>query len=455
MYFLTKYLYDAKIGQYHYWLNLNNSALLELDKNVQKKIEAFKKNGDVSIFSAEELEILTELEFLVPKDFDDKIKYINGITYNVSKYNNHKDSLKIDFALTNKCNFCCPYCFEKEELNKCDKDISKHLTQTAADLLKYISVSLSRGVKNLEVVFYGGEPTLEKEFVLNFIKDVQTLCDASNAKFEYVFVTNGFLFDEDFINKLNPQTCKFIQITLDGEKEFHNSRRTNFNKINTFDTLIYNINNLVSKKFKTVIRLNVDKTNYQSIKSLLKSIDDLCKYNTDENYLSVDIARVFGSEFSFDLFEYERVREELVDIAVDKSLMLFRIGAKPLTTFCIAESLSNDLVVDCFGVLYRCWNNVFNNDYKIGTIKELLARDCDPYETSKQTIEFVEQYSLEKVNKGKCLDCIYCKYCQGLCPNIRRAIFNGEERNIYKNNECKTIIKKRLKQMIERGQIND
>ena len=432
---LTKYIYDVKIGDFHYWLNLNNAALIEVDQEAYKKLCEFKKNRDSSIFSEEELNMLKEQEFLVPKDFDGNIKNINGITYNISKYNNHKNTLKIDFALTNKCNFCCPYCFEKEELNKCQASTTKSLKETATDLLKYIEIMLAQEVKSLEVVFYGGEPTLEKEFIIDFIRDVKDKCNKVGATFEYVFVTNGFLFDEDFINKLSKEDCKFVQITLDGQKEFHNSRRTNFNKINTFDTLIKNINTLVDKKFRTVIRLNVDKTNYKSVENLLKEIDKLCNYNKTENYLSVDIARVFGSDTSFDLYEYEEVRKVLVDIALDKSLIILRMGAKPLTTFCIAESLSNDLVVDCFGSLYRCWNNVFNEDYKIGTLKELLARDCDPYETSKQTLEFVEKFSLEKVNNGKCLDCIYCKFCQGLCPNIRRAILNGEERNIYKNNE--------------------
>lgn len=40
------------------------------------------------------------------------------------------------------------------------------------------------------------------------------------------------------------------------------------------------------------------------------------------------------------------------------------------------------------------------------------------------------------------------KYCQGLCPNIRKQIIEGTERNIYKNNECKKIIVNRLNQSI-------
>ena len=452
---ITKYIYKTKIKNKEYWLNLNNSAIIELDNDTLKKIKEYKKTQDKTIFSEFEYNTLCELEFLVDENHDENVKSVNELTYNISKYNNKKDRIKIDFALTNKCNFCCPYCFEKEELNKCIDNQNSKLKETAVKLMNYIDIMLDCGIKDLEVVFYGGEPTLEKEFIIDFIQNIKEKCLNKQANFSYVFVTNGFLFDIEFIKKLNRDDCKFIQITLDGEKDFHNSRRTNVNKINTFDILIRNINSLLEMKFKTVIRLNVDKTNFISVKCLLNNIDKLCNYNKDANYLSVDIARVFGSEDSYDLYEYEDVRKELVDIAFDKHLMQTRMGAKPLTTFCIAESLSNDLVIDNFGNLYRCWNNVFNNEYKIGTIDDLLKRECDPFETSNKTLEFVQKYSLSNVNNRKCFDCEFCKYCQGLCPNVRKLILDGEERNIYKNNECKKIIKKRLKQMIERGNIND
>ena len=224
--------------------------------------------------------------------------------------------------------------------------------------------------------------------------------------------------------------------------------RTNINKINTFDTIIENTNLLVSNKFYTVIRLNVDKTNYKSVSNLLSKLKNLVSEKYFGEYLTVDIARVFGSDKSFDLYEYEDIRQELFNIASANKLIKINLGCKDLTTFCIAEGLSDDLVIDFKGNLYRCWNNVFNTNHRIGTIDELKLRNYNPYEITNITLEFVNKLSLNRVNGGKCFDCEFCKYCHGLCPAVRKSIINGEERNIYKNDECKEIIKKRLNQLL-------
>lgn len=170
-------------------------------------------------------------------------------------------------------------------------------------------------------------------------------------------------------------------------------------------------------------------------------------------YIFVDIARVFGSINSFNLFEYEKYREELFDICYKQKLVNANLLVSNLNTFCIAESLTKDIVLDSNGNLYRCWNNVFDENFKIGTIKERLINNCDPYDSSDITLDFVENMSLMNVNNSKCFSCKYIKYCQGLCPRIRKNIIENIDRNIYKNNECKKIIKKRIQQLISKLEV--
>ncbi|MBQ7579098.1 MAG: radical SAM protein [Clostridia bacterium] len=442
---LSKYSIISNYKNCCYIFNLNNGALLKISKNVANNLQSRRIEG---VLAKNEIELLKKYDFVVENSFDKQQSLKNQLTYSVSKYNHHKDSIKIDFALTNKCNFCCPYCFEKQELNKncCTKE--NDLQQTGEKLFSYIKFKIKEGIKNLDIVFYGGEPTLEAQYVIKFIKRVLTLCKSKNVNFHYVFVTNGYLFNEKLISKLDPSYCKFIQITLDGEKEFHNNRRTNCNKINTFDIIIENIKSLLNYGFYVVVRLNVDKTNYKSISSLLTNLKNIINNTFFGKLLTVDIARVFGSENSFDLLEFEDKREELYEIAKSNNLVSTNLGCKDLTTFCIAESLSSDLVIDQTGRLYRCWNNVFNEKHAIWSIDDLKNHNYDPYETSAITLEFVNELSLLNTNHGKCFDCEYSKYCGGLCPNVRKLIKEGKERNIYKNDDCKLIMNKRITQLI-------
>ncbi|HJD06175.1 MAG TPA: SPASM domain-containing protein [Candidatus Onthoplasma faecipullorum] len=446
---LTKFLDTFKIGDSYYLFNLNNASLIQLDRDIYEKIDAIKQNNNLSILTNDEKNILISQGFLVDDNFDKKQISKNKMTYLISKYNNNKDTVKIDFALTNLCNFNCPYCFEKNNLCHVNQSENRnYIYETGKDLTDYLKLLISKGIKKIEIVFYGGEPTIEKDFIIKFLSDLSSVCVDKNVEYEYTFITNGYLFDYNFASLLKSENCKFIQITLDGEKILHNSRRTNLAKINTFDTIIRNINHILSLNFNVVIRLNIDKTNYESVYNLLNNLENIIDKKYFGKNLGVDIARVFGSINSYDLLEYEDYRKKLIDLCIKKHLYTPRVAVPALTTFCIAESLTNDLVLDYRGNLYRCWNNVFDEEYKIGNIKTLLARGADPWEDSDITLRFVEELSLENVNKNKCFECVYSKYCQGLCPAVRKNIKEGNERNIYLNNECKQIIRNRLKQLI-------
>lgn len=94
-----------------------------------------------------------------------------------------------------------------------------------------------------------------------------------------------------------------------------------------------------------------------------------------------------------------------------------------------------------------------DENFKIGTIQERLNNNCDPYDNSDITLDFVENMSLMNANNSKCFSCKYIKYCQGLCPRIRKNITENIDRNIYKNNECKKIIKKRIQQLISKLEV--
>ena len=455
----TKYMELFYIDNNCYLFNLNNGALLELDNNL---VSIINKNKNVEKLSLDGvckdyISILQQQEFIVDDDYDKKQVLKNKITYSISKYNKEKDTLKIDFALTRKCNFNCPYCFEKENLSNTKENTTNLLKKTGESIYEYIDKLTNNGViKLVNIVFYGGEPTIEKTFVIDFINKVQKMLETKKVQFKYVFVTNGYLFDKSFTNKLDNTSCKFVQITIDGEKSFHNNRRTNNLKINTFDTIIENINNLLKNKFYVVIRLNVDRTNFVSVKNFLLNIEDLIDKKFYGTYLNVDVARVFGSKDSYNLYEYEKYREILVDIALSKNLMSSNISSQPLTTFCVAETLGNDIVVDFYGNIYRCWNNVFDDDYKINNINNILKKNCDNLDFSPATLDFVEKYSLNNVNNKYCFECKYCKYCQGLCPAVRKNILLANEKNIYVKRICQKIINRRLRQLISKiRSVND
>jgi len=442
----TKYHEIFELNSKFYLFNTNNGALIEFDN--LKTLNEYT-NDNFQALSDEDKSILLEQEFLVDEDFDVKQHLCNKLNYNLSKYSLNKDEVKIDFALTDGCNFCCPYCFEKENLN-CAKLDSSHLLKTSEKLFYYITQLVEKfHVKKVKIVYYGGEPTLEKKFIAEFSKKVKDYLHKHGCEYRYNIITNGYLIDEQFLKSLTYEDCEFIQITIDGEKDFHNSRRTNKAKINTFDKIIENINLCAQLQFKTVIRLNIDKTNIESEKKFLDNIDRLFNKDFLGKYIFVDLARVFGTDNSYDLVEFEEIRKLLVKKCRKYSLLNEGLKAKSVSTFCIAESISRDIVIDNKGNLYRCWNNVFDNNCRINTLDDLINNQFDPYDKTDITLDFVEDLSLNCINKGKCFKCKFIKYCQGLCPRIRKNIIEKIDKDIYTEDLCKEIIKKRIFSIIE------
>lgn len=118
---------------------------------------------------------------------------------------NLKAPISIVWEITNNCNFKCPHCRAYQEITADDENIENKIVEEI--------------IKNdiLTVNISGGEPLLNPR-IFDIIK---RLTDAN----VYVGIsTNGWLYKEKR-EKLLKAGLKFIQVSLDGEKELHEKFR--------------------------------------------------------------------------------------------------------------------------------------------------------------------------------------------------------------------------------------
>lgn len=109
--------------------------------------------------------------------------------------------------------------------------------------------------------------------------------------------------------------------------------------------------------------------------------------------------------------------------------------------------MNNDLVMDVFGNVYKCWNYIFVKDANYTHVEDLI--DQSNKVITPNSLKYINSSSLINVNRGICLSCKYITHCGGLCPDIRLKIKKGEEENVYQNNRCIEMIEKKLKQRIQ------
>ncbi|MEK7564618.1 MAG: radical SAM protein [Patescibacteria group bacterium] len=133
------------------------------------------------------------------------------------------------FILTDKCNFCCKYCFLKNnsQLGYVESHMSKEVAIRGLDLFcRLIGEDIELFEEEKTVVFYGGEPLMNwrvLEFLLKRIEEYQ-IVGRLPKKTILNLVTNGTLltpYMADVLKKHNVQ----VSISIDGDDFVTNSNR--------------------------------------------------------------------------------------------------------------------------------------------------------------------------------------------------------------------------------------
>ena len=256
--------------------NSFSRAVIEVEDSAFVK-NALNKNNET------DLDLLYKNGFIVNESTNEEgiMKYL----YNKKYFNT--ESQAIILMPTLKCNFNCPYCFEKGV----SIDENKNYFDS---IYKYISINSNRFNK-LYIGLFGGEPLLKSREIVSFLKKTKKLADKTNFQLYTSMVTNGSLLNSNFIDELTKFSCKYIQITFDGTRERHNKSRVSSIGDPSFDLLINNMECLASvshsnAEFKAIMRINIENESVEDVVTTLKAVNK--KYRNDIHVL---IRRVFNT----------------------------------------------------------------------------------------------------------------------------------------------------------------
>lgn len=255
---LSKYNILCEKNNQNYILNSSTGAIGELDEKNKNNFS----NNNFKNLNKDTFKIAQEEGFLVPSDIDEtkliELNYLNA------QFNH--EYLGIVISPTMQCNFACPYCFEPRIKDKMS-------LQTQKALINFIEMHLKKGVKHVDVTWYGGEPLIYKDIISKLTKRIERLTAKYKAKYSAYIITNGYLINDDDKLFFQKNNIKGAQITIDGPPEIHDTRRVLKNGAPTFNRLIENIKRLLSYGVDVSIRVNVDKTNEKYLEKLLQILN--------------------------------------------------------------------------------------------------------------------------------------------------------------------------------------
>ena len=237
---------------------------------------------------------------LIIKDIDiNKINdFINAME---CKFTIPNDGGKVIWEITHNCNYGCSYCIFSCTKKRVEGELSTE------ECFHVIDELVRNGFKHLKVT--GGEPFIRKD-IIEILKYA--------SKYMVVDIsTNASLLSEDLVNKLNKINLKMIHVSLDGNKEEHDSVRG----INTYERTIRGLEYLKKSKNKVRIGTVIHKNNEDDLEDIVK------------------LSKEYGDEIIFSIMEPVEGQ--------DKSLVKTRSNEELIENINSLKNKYKDVIVNC------------------------------------------------------------------------------------------------------------
>lgn len=386
----SKFVVSILKDDYTYLFNTKNNLSLKVENRLLDKI---KIDEDTAI----QFKTFLESKRFFPED--------NELENMINIFKERDNSsLRLIILVHGDCNFRCKYCYEKFE-NCSISDNVTNIVEFARNKIK------QNNFKNLHISWFGGEPLLGYQEILNISEKLMILANEHGLIYTADMTTNGYLLNGERLKKL-VHDCKVTayQITIDGAKEGHDYQRVLKNGGGSYNKILDNL--IVASKtdlnFKITIRMNISQENYKYIEEFL--VGDAQKFKNDKRFnFSFQNVGDWGcgdrdNDYNVNIFNE--------DVALSFSIKALKMGFKLYDNFilnnymgCYAQR-KNSYVIDTKGNLLKCTVALYNDENKIGTLVNAYIDD------EKHNL-WINHYDFN----SKCLDCKFLLICKGgACP---------------------------------------
>ena len=447
-------VHQYKNNGYNIVLDVNSGAIHVVDDVSYDVISLFEAHTKEEIVAElknqykeeeikepyDEVEELKEAkELFTPDEYEDYI----------TEFKQRKTVVKaLCLHIAHDCNLACRYCFAEEgEYHGRRALMSYEVGKAALDFL--IANSGSR--RNLEVDFFGGEPTLNFQVVKDLVKYGREQEKIHNKNFRFTLTTNGVLLDDDIMEFANKEMSNVV-LSIDGRKEVNDYMRPFRGGQGSYDVIVPKFKKFADSRNQNnyYVRGTFTHHNLDFSKDVLHladlgfkqiSVETVVAQETDDYAIrKEDLPQLFE--------EYDKLAAEMVrrhKEGNDFNFFHFMIDLEGGP--CVAKRLSGCgsgteyLAVTPWGDLYPCHQFVGNEKFLLGNVTEGI----------KNTEIRDEFKSCNVYAKEKCKSCFARFYCSGGCA-ANSYNFHGHINDVYevgcelekKRVECAIMIKAAL-----------
>lgn len=276
--------------------------------------------------------------------------------------------LQLVIAPTLGCNFACDYCYQG-----LDKKHGKMTEETRQKVVDFIDSHQGK-LQSVEIHWYGGEPLNDRKSIYALSDQIIEYCVGRGLRYYASMVTNGYQLTGDVAEELEKRGLTWAQVTIDGAKSIHDTRRILLSGRGTYDRIISNLKEIVARtNLKISLRCNVDNRNIDEAYAL---VDDLAKQGFSNSNVTIYFAPVQTmteecssiNEFVENKYSYARKELALMRYAAEKGLLKFDVPGV-FNSICVGVK-QNGWVIDPSGNFQKCFDTVQREDLRVGDLDQ-------------------------------------------------------------------------------------
>ena len=427
-------IHQYKNNGYNIVLDVNSGSVHVVDDIVYDIIALYENNSEDKII--EELKDKYAVEDIKEACLEISELKEAGQLFTEDIYEPYIDSFKdrptvvkaLCLHIAHDCNLACKYCFAEEgEYHGRRALMSFEVGKKALDFL----VANSGSRKNLEVDFFGGEPTMNFEVVKQLVEYGRSLEKEHNKNFRFTLTTNGILLNDEILDFANKEMGNIV-LSIDGRKEINDLMRpTRNNHGSSYD--------IIMPKFKKVAKSR-NQMNYYVRGTFTHNNLDFSEdvlHLADEGFEQISVEPVVAQptdsyaireeDLPVIFEQYDKLAKEIIKRKkAGNGFNFFHFMVYLDQGPCAIKRLSGCgvgheyLAVAPNGDIYPCHQFVGNKDFLMGNVNE---NKID--ENIEKMFERSNVYT-----KEKCKNCFAKFYCSGGC-SANAYNFNGDINKPY------------------------
>ena len=380
------------------------------------------------------MDTFSKLGLMIDDSIDESKEFRDW--YNKARYN--KSIMRATILTTYNCNFACEYCVE-EGVKKPVKMDEEHCQNTVKWLINRINKHQSNSI---QLQFYGGEPLMNVKPIHYIATEISEYSKKNGISFGFTITTNGSLLKPDLVERLAPLGLKTIKITLDGDRDAHNSKRPFKNGKGSFDIIIQNMLQVIDK-VRIKIGTNVDSKNFEGVPRML---DYLEKIGLKDKIESIKFSPIIHIQEQGKMSQWthqvncspasdQDTLDNLIQLTWDAHKRGFKTEKYIESTICAMRLDGTAVVIDPLGRIYTCPAFVGREGFQVG---DIYHQDISGRHEEFMNMEISDE----------CFECPYMPMCNGGCKHLAYTKYGDLSKTVCEKEHFQKAIVESLKMQV-------